>query len=74
MDLVNTKIFENKEQGSKILEELNLNSNIRPENLKIEDFANITNMLKAAAMTYVASLASTILNLLRLIFIYQDRD
>ena len=44
--LVNTKIFENKEQGSKILEELNLNSNIRPENLKIEDFANITNILK----------------------------
>ena len=26
--------------------ELNLNSNIRPENLKIEDFANITNILK----------------------------
>ena len=41
---------------------------------KQEEMTNVSNMLKAAAMTYVASLASTILNLLRLIFMYRDRD
>lgn len=53
-------------RGMKEIEKLNL--------AKKEEMPNIMNMLKAAAMTYVASLASTILNLLRLIFIYQDRD
>lgn len=53
-------------RGMKEIERLNL--------AKKEEMTNVSNMLKAAAMTYVASLASTILNLLRLIFIYQDRD
>ncbi len=34
----------------------------------------ITDMLKAAAMTYVASLVSNILNILRIIIMMQDRD
>lgn len=53
-------------RGMKEIERLNL--------AQKEEMPNIANMLKAAAMTYVASLASTILNLLRLIFMYQDRD
>ncbi len=53
-------------RGMREIERLNL--------AQKEEMPNIANMLKAAAMTYVASLASTILNLLRLIFIYQDRD
>ena len=53
-------------RGMREIEKLNL--------AQKEEMPNIMNMLKAAAMTYVASLASTILNLLRLIFIYQDRD
>ena len=53
-------------RGMREIEKLNL--------AQKEEMPNIANMLKAAAMTYVASLASTILNLLRLIFIYQDRD
>ncbi len=53
-------------RGMEEIERLNL--------AKKEEMTNVSNMLKAAAMTYVASLASTILNLLRLIFIYQDRD
>lgn len=39
--LVNTKIFESKEQGIKILEELEIDTNIRPEKLRIEDYANL---------------------------------
>lgn len=53
-------------RGMKEIERLNL--------AKKEEMPNVANMLKAAAMTYVASLASTILNLLRLIFMYRDRD
>lgn len=53
-------------RGMKEIEKLNL--------AKQEEMPNVSNMLKAAAMTYVASLASTILNLLRLIFMYRDRD
>ncbi len=53
-------------RGMREIERLNL--------AQKEEMPNIANMLKAAAMTYVASLASTILNLLRLIFIYQDQD
>ena len=53
-------------RGMKEIEKLNL--------AKQEEMTNVSNMLKAAAMTYVASLASTILNLLRLIFMYRDRD
>lgn len=39
--LVNTKIFENKAEGIQILEKLGLDLNVRPENLKLEDYANI---------------------------------
>ena len=53
-------------RGMEEIERLNL--------AKQEEMPNVANMLKAAAMTYVASLASTILNLLRLIFMYRDRD
>ena len=53
-------------RGMEEIERLNL--------AKKEEMTNVSNMLKAAAMTYVASLASTILNLLRLIFMYRDRD
>ena len=53
-------------RGMKEIEKLNL--------AKQEEMTNVANMLKAAAMTYVASLASTILNLLRLIFMYRNRD
>ncbi len=44
--LVNTKIFLNKEEGSKILEQLGIDSNIRPEKLKIEDYANLAKLIK----------------------------
>lgn len=40
--LVNTKVFINKGEGQSILKKLNLNENIRAENLSIQDFANIT--------------------------------
>ena len=39
--LTNTKVFLNKEEGLKILNELNLNENVRAEELSIQDFANI---------------------------------
>lgn len=41
--LTNTQVFSSKEEGSAILEKLNLDINIRPEKLTIEDFASITN-------------------------------
>ncbi len=44
--LVNTKIFESKEQGTKILEQLGMNVNIRPEKLKLEDYAKICEALE----------------------------
>ena len=40
--LVNTRVFLNKEEGIKILKKLNLNENVRAEELSIQDFANIT--------------------------------
>lgn len=42
--LTNTKVFTNKEEGIKILKNLNLDENVRAENLTIQDFANITNI------------------------------
>ena len=44
--LTNTHIFDNKEQGEKILKEIGLELNIRPENLKIEDFEKIYNKIR----------------------------
>ena len=43
--LTNTKVFKSKEEGAKILKELNLNENIRAEKLSLQDFANITNKI-----------------------------
>lgn len=40
--LVNAKIFENKEKGIEILERLNMDLNIRPEKLTLEDYAKIS--------------------------------
>lgn len=42
--LVNTNVFRNKEEGVEILKKLNLNINIRPEKLSLEDYANITKL------------------------------
>ena len=39
--LTNSKIFKDKEYGIKVLENIGLDSNIRAENLKIEDYANL---------------------------------
>ena len=39
--LNNTKVFLNKEEGLEILNKLNLNENVRAEELSIQDFANI---------------------------------
>ena len=43
--LVNTKVFLNKEEGIKVLEKLGLDVNVRPEKLKLEDYANISKIL-----------------------------
>jgi len=44
--LVNTKIFDSKEQGAKLLEQLGIDINIRPEKLQLEDYAKICEMLE----------------------------
>ncbi len=41
--LTNTKVFINKNEGMEILKKLNLDENIRAENLTLQDFANIAN-------------------------------
>ena len=41
--LTNTKVFINKNKGMEILKKLNLDENIRAENLTLQDFANIAN-------------------------------
>ena len=43
--LTNTKVFLNKEEGIKILKELNLSENVRAEMLSLQDFANIANKI-----------------------------
>lgn len=43
--LVNAKVFLNKEEGLKILKELNLDENIRAEKLNFQNFADITNKI-----------------------------
>ena len=43
--LVNSKVFLNKEDGIKVLKELNIDINIRPEKLTLNDFAKIANKL-----------------------------
>lgn len=43
--LVNTNVFKNKEEGIQILEKLGIDKNIRPEKLRLEDYAEIANHL-----------------------------
>lgn len=43
--LVNAKVFMDKQQGIQILEKLEMDINIRPEKLSLEDYANITNLI-----------------------------
>ena len=43
--LTNTKVFLNKEEGLEILKELNLNENVRAEELSIKDFADIARII-----------------------------
>ena len=39
--LVNAKVFADKKQGIDVLKGLGIDTNIRAENLKLEDYANI---------------------------------
>ena len=48
--LVNTKVFSDKEKGAEILKKLGIDINARPENLKLEDYANIANLLKSISI------------------------
>lgn len=43
--LINTNVFVNKQEGMQILNELGIDSNIRPEKLKLEDYANIAKIV-----------------------------
>lgn len=43
--LVNTKVFMDKEEGIYILEKLGMDINIRPEKLRLEDYANIAKLV-----------------------------
>jgi len=43
--LTNTKVFLNKQEGIEIFNKLNLDENVRAENLSIEDFANIAKII-----------------------------
>ena len=43
--LTNYKIFENKQQGMKVLKSLNINGNVRPEELTLEEFEKISDNL-----------------------------
>lgn len=43
--LTNTRVFVNKEEGIAILNKLSLDENVRAEELTLQDFANITNLI-----------------------------
>ena len=43
--LTNTKVFMSKQEGIEIFKKLNLDENIRAENLSIQDFANIAKLI-----------------------------
>ena len=43
--LTNTKVFLSKQEGIDILKKLNLDENVRAENLTIQDFANISKLI-----------------------------
>ena len=38
-------MFSNKNEGIEILKNLNIDINIRPEKLKLEDYANLTKLI-----------------------------
>ena len=42
--LINVGVFKTKEQGIELLNQLGLREDIRPENMKIEDFAKLTDL------------------------------
>ena len=42
--LTNVGVFQNKEQGIEVLKKIGLREDIRPENIKIEDFAKLTDI------------------------------
>lgn len=44
--LTNAKIFKSKEEGKEILEELELDENVRAEKLSLEKFTELSNLLK----------------------------
>ena len=43
--LTNAKIFESKESANQILKQVNLTENVRPEQLTLQDFANLVNLI-----------------------------
>ena len=43
--LVNSKVLKNKEEGASILKKLKIDNNVRPENLKLEDYANMSRLI-----------------------------
>lgn len=43
--LTNTKVLQNKEEGTKLFAKLNLDINVRAEELTLQDFANLSNEL-----------------------------
>ena len=43
--LTNAKIFESKESANQILKQVDLTENVRPEQLTLQDFANLTNLI-----------------------------
>ena len=42
--LTSVGVFKNKEEGIQALKKLGLKDDIRPENMKIEDFAKLTDL------------------------------
>ena len=43
--LTNAKVFESKEEANQLLNQIGLADNIRPEQLTLEDFTNLTNII-----------------------------
>ena len=43
--LLNSKLFQSKEEIKQLLEKSNLDENIRGEKLSLQDFANLANMI-----------------------------
>ena len=60
--LTNAKIFADKQEGAKVLKELNLSENIRAEKLTLQDFANIANYERYFKIIYTYHLHPFLLN------------